>query len=1051
MIPEIEIKPKKRLFQLKTKKNLICFYQILLIAPLNTQNNILKYWRDIEIFNLPDLPDDIGYLQAEKPLPWTEKLEPLEEAKRRYILYFGKQSKRDLVSIIERLTNDTGEKPDWTESVSGNSCMAVLILEENGQLIEDGGYLQASYLHGLTCLKKNTSMDTVPEKLKRAQDDFKERYKYDPFSHEKNQPLTDKPLSWEQLKNEIQVLNDTSIEEITCDNTIYCKTIIISKKIKNSDTAFLNSFYLDDLNVLIEHPKQWNTGLQSYLQTEISEADRIDLLQSDRAFFQTLSPENMPIGKWPSDPAYGAYSAQLGAMNTALKELNTEGLTGINGPPGTGKTTLLNDIIAEVIVQRAKKLADSNNVNIFMPSQTVSRPAGTITYYPIKPSIFEDAGIVVASNNNAAVENITKELPDKSKIHDSFTEANYFAEYSQELIPKESWGLLSAALGNSENRNAFKINFWYGKENKPGFDAYLKSLYINAENEDLTTIYRAKFNTARQELHAMSAKFERFRSEAKTFHGQLVENIKNLVKRQNLNIQIDGLKTEKERLDRKLKAEEENHNSLNAKRAHMLENIKIHNASKPPFFIIQKWFSTRAYKNWNEPYQRYIGEFNQINQEISVSEKKQELLKQKLRENLQESSKLNTTLQPIIQAINSYNKQKQQLHEQYGIAYANIPDENMYRAYTKDRDTFHKANPWSSEQLNTLRGGIFLKSLELHRYTILSNARQFRSNIFMLFELMDNKVEASHKIAETAWKTLFFLIPVVSTSLASVSRLFKNLAPSTIGYLLLDEAGQATPQSAAGIINRSKRSIIIGDPLQIEPVLTTPHKLIHILNQPYQNKETWSPLDTSAQKLADRFTNKGTLMPQNNGSPIWTGFPLRTHRRCEDPMFSLANTIAYSGQMVKATEQKEPANDIDPSQWFDVKGTTIQDRHVVLEEIIILKEKLSLLGKEQEVFVISPFKSVANRCRLELSRSFPNAKCGTIHTFQGKETDIVFLILGSDPKKPGARTWASQKPNMLNVALTRAKRRFYVIGNKSLWQSCNYFNEVASTLQCPTQ
>ncbi|SDH18205.1 Superfamily I DNA and/or RNA helicase [Pedobacter terrae] len=1013
---------------------------------MNTQKNILKYWRDIEIFNLPDLPDDVGYLQAQKPLPWTEKLEPLEEAKRRYILYFGKQSKPDLVSIIEKLTDDTGEKPDWTAKVSGNSCMAVLILEENGQLIEDGGYLQASYLHGLTCLKKNTPMDTVPEKLQRVQEDFKERYKYDPFSHEQNQQLTDKPLSWEELKNEIKVLNDNAIEEISCGNTIFCKTIIISKKIKNSDTAFLNSFYLDDLNSLIEHPKHWNTALQSYLKPKVRAADRIDLLQSDTAFFQTLSPENMPIGKWPSDPAYGAYSAQLGAMNTALKELKTEGLIGINGPPGTGKTTLLNDIIAEAIVQRAKKLAESNNVNIFMPSQTVSRPAGTIMYYPIKQNIFEDTGIVVASNNNAAVENITKELPDKSKIHHSFKEADYFAEYSQELISKESWGLLSAALGNSENRNAFKTNFWYGKENKPGFDAYLKSLYVNAENEDLTIEYRAKFDTAKQELQSMIETFERFRNEAKIFHSQLVQNIKNLVKRHNLNIQINLLKTQKEKLSQELKHEDGNHKELNTKRAQVQENIKIQTASKPSFFIIQKWFSTRAYKNWNAPYQRYIDELNQINRQISGSEKKQEQLKQKHSENLQESSKLNTTLQPIIAAINNYNKQKQQLHEQYGIAYANIPDENLYSAYTKDRDTFHKANPWSSEQLNTLRGNIFLKSLELHQYAILANARQFRSNIFMLFEIMDSKVEVSNKIAETAWKTLFFLIPVVSTSLASVSRLFRNLSPSTIGYLLLDEAGQATPQSATGIINRSKRNIIIGDPLQIEPVLTTPHKLIHILNQPYQNEQTWSPLDTSAQKLADRITDNGTLMQQNNGAPIWTGFPLRTHRRCEDPMFTLANTIAYSGQMVKATEQKESLNHIGPSQWFDVQGITLEDRHVVIEEITLLKEKLEALGKEQEVFVISPFKSVANRCRLELSRSFPNAKCGTIHTFQGKETDIVFLILGSDPKRPGARAWASQKPNMLNVALTRAKRRFYIIGNRSLWQSCNYFDEVSKTL-----
>lgn len=93
-------------------------------APLNTQKNILKHWRDVEIFNLPDLPDDMAYLEEGTPLPWTDKSEPLEDAKRRYILYFGKQSKPDLIDLIEKLTDDQIEKPDRTEKVSENSCMA---------------------------------------------------------------------------------------------------------------------------------------------------------------------------------------------------------------------------------------------------------------------------------------------------------------------------------------------------------------------------------------------------------------------------------------------------------------------------------------------------------------------------------------------------------------------------------------------------------------------------------------------------------------------------------------------------------------------------------------------------------------------------------------------------------------------------------------------------------------------------------------------------------------------------------------------------------------
>ncbi|WP_413603275.1 AAA domain-containing protein [Flavobacterium sp. 7A] len=96
--------------------------------------------------------------------------------------------------------------------------------------------------------------------------------------------------------------------------------------------------------------------------------------------------------------------------------------------------------------------------------------------------------------------------------------------------------------------------------------------------------------------------------------------------------------------------------------------------------------------------------------------------------------------------------------------------------------------------------------------------------------------------------------------------------------------------------------------------------------------------------------------------------------------------------------------------------------------------------------MISPFKSVASSCEEEF-RNDKKILCGTINKFQGKEAEIVFLVLGSDPKSTGARNWASQKPNMLNVALTRTKKKIYIIGNKKLWGSCTYYNAMVKMLE----
>jgi superfamily I DNA and/or RNA helicase len=49
---------------------------------------------------------------------------------------------------------------------------------------------------------------------------------------------------------------------------------------------------------------------------------------------------------------------------------------------------------------------------------------------------------------------------------------------------------------------------------------------------------------------------------------------------------------------------------------------------------------------------------------------------------------------------------------------------------------------------------------------------------------------------------------------------------------------------------------------------------------------------------------------------------------------------------------------------------------------------------------------------------------GTVHTFQGKQAAAVFFVLGADKTTLSAIEWASRKPNLLNVAVTRAQSRF---------------------------
>ena len=103
----------------------------------------------------------------------------------------------------------------------------------------------------------------------------------------------------------------------------------------------------------------------------------------------------------------------------------------------------------------------------------------------------------------------------------------------------------------------------------------------------------------------------------------------------------------------------------------------------------------------------------------------------------------------------------------------------------------------------------------------------------------------------------------------------------------------------------------------------------------------------------------------------------------------------------------------------------------------------------QDIIAIAPFRDVAN----ELSNlpdqyaKYKGLTAGTIHTAQGREAAVVLLVLSADPEKDGAKVWAAEKVNLVNVAASRAKRRLYVVGDKDAWAQHNYFRELAEILE----
>lgn len=127
--------------------------------------------------------------------------------------------------------------------------------------------------------------------------------------------------------------------------------------------------------------------------------------------------------------------------------------------------------------------------------------------------------------------------------------------------------------------------------------------------------------------------------------------------------------------------------------------------------------------------------------------------------------------------------------------------------------------------------------------------------------------------------------------------------------------------------------------------------------------------------------------------------------------------------------------------WVDISGRS--DDKFVQEHANWLKNEILRRASDGEVdtnniYVISPFKNVVTQLKQYLQTiGFPQKNIGTVHTFQGKEAAIVYLVLGASFEESGAASWAVSTPNLMNVAATRAKKEFYIVGDKKLYKSLN--------------
>ncbi|TCQ74873.1 AAA domain-containing protein [Ochrobactrum sp. BH3] len=846
------------------------------------------------------------------------------------------------------------------------------------------------------------------------------------------------------------------------------------------EAILLNSFFLDDLaaaRALVVSGKA-TPNLKRYLGV-LKPGSRRNLMKDNEALSEALEPRKFPLGSWPGDGRHPLALLQQCAVNLALHDLKTDGILAVNGPPGTGKTTLLRDVIAALVTKRAEILCtyDEPESAFIHSGQKLKKGNSFVHLYRLDNKI-RGYEMIVASSNNKAVENVSAELPAMQAIAVDAGGLRYFKTVSDALLERDTWGAVAAVLGNGKNRSDFRQTFWW--DDDVGLHRYLQQASGNPqlitekietgtnqrpphiivkENapEDHDQALR-RWRKARQHFRKVTASSKSALAELQKAH-DLLRSIRQKQETVNdLDVEIEAMRPVLAQLAENagkavaaFDVQKQNVEALDWKQAASLK-------ARPGFF--SQLFGTRAYRSWREAHDILSKNLSAEKTTLSRLLADAETRKSEHVRTNGEVQKMQTSVAGLTETIKRERSACEDLSRRYPGTF--ISDEFFERRH-QDKQ---KSAPWLDTATARLRNDVFEAAMGLHKAFVDCAAKPIRHNLNVLMDGFGTRSLGSPEkdtLIPDLWSTLFLLVPVVSTTFASVSRMFGKIGPESFGWLLVDEAGQALPQAAAGALMRTQRAMVVGDPIQIEPVVVLPDQLTEAMCQQFGiDPLIYNAPGASAQTLADSATEYyGTFETKFGTREV--GVPLLVHRRCAEPMFSISNSIAYENLMVQAKVAKPSAirDVLGPSRWIDIEGRgqekwCPQEGDALLAQLRDLRDR----GCAPDFYVVTPFVVVQDRMREVLRASglldgwienpyqWVRDRIGTVHTVQGREAEAVFFILGApDAQQRGARGWAGGRPNLLNVAATRAKEALYVVGNRSLWKTAGVFQSLDDFLE----
>ncbi|KXZ23299.1 DNA helicase [Bacillus nakamurai] len=241
-------------------------------------------------------------------------------------------------------------------------------------------------------------------------------------------------------------------------------------------------------------------------------------------------------------------------------------------------------------------------------------------------------------------------------------------------------------------------------------------------------------------------------------------------------------------------------------------------------------------------------------------------------------------------------------------------------------------------------------------------------------------------------------------------------------YLIIDEASQLELMPGILALGCAKNVVIVGDRKQLPHIPDKSVECVHYNVEPCFNYVKNSMLDSIIKVYKGRI-------------PITL---LKEHYRCDPMIIKFCNEQYYGGNLIPLTKQD---SDSEPSIILinTVKGSHMRfqgGKHNIRELDSLDEESIKNLvfPKSYETGFIAPYRAQINHAEqclpIEIIKD-------TVHKFQGRECDGIIFSTVLDKKGSQKDVQFVDSANLINVAISRAKKRFVLVSDIDIFKKSN--------------